>query len=58
MDPNVTLRLYREAVARGRDLADGEAIAGCDALLEASEHMDNLLGWLASGGYAPDWSAA
>lgn len=55
MDPNVTLRLYREAIARAHELCDGEAIAACDAFLEAEQHMGNLLGWLGDGGFAPDW---
>lgn len=58
MDPNATLRLYRDAMARARDLCDGEAIAACDAFLEADEHMLNLFAWLQNGGFAPDWSAA
>lgn len=55
MDPNETLRLYREAQARGRALADGEAIFACEAFLEADEHMVNLIAWLSSGGFAPTW---
>ena len=58
MDPNETLRLYREAMSRARALCDGEAIAACDAFLEAEEHMQNLISWLAMGGFAPVWSAA
>lgn len=56
MDPNETLRLYREAIARAKALCDGEAVFACDAFLEAEEHMGNLLTWLASGGFAPrEW---
>lgn len=58
MDPNETLRLYREAQSRARALCDGEAIAACDAFLEADVHMINLIAWLTSGGFAPDWSRA
>lgn len=55
MDPNETLRLFREAQQRGRELADGEAIAACEAFLEADEHWLNLVAWLSNGGYAPTW---
>lgn len=58
MDPNETLRLYREAIARAHELCDGEAIAACEAFLEADEHLQALTAWLASGGFAPDWSKA
>lgn len=54
MDPNETLRLYRAAAARGRALADGEAIAACEAFLEADEHMRNLDEWLTRGGFKPE----
>jgi hypothetical protein len=56
MDPNETLRLYREARRRALALVDGEAIAACDAFMEADEHMSNLLEWLAKTGFEPDWS--
>lgn len=56
MDPNETLRLYREARARAFALCDGEAIAACEAFLEADEHMTALIGWLVLGGFPPNWS--
>jgi len=56
MDPEALLAEYRALVARGRELADGEAIAACDALLEASDKMDDLLEWLSKGGFVPRWS--
>lgn len=55
MDPDALLALYREHVARARELADGEAIAACDEFLEAAELMDDLLQWLEKGGFPPRW---
>lgn len=57
MDPDATLAAYHAAMAEARKLTDGEAIAACDAFLEADEHMGNLLEWLARGGFAPKWAA-
>jgi hypothetical protein len=58
MDPDETLRLYNQAIAEACDLVDGEAIAACNAFLEAAQHMENLFGWLKAGGFAPDWARA
>lgn len=55
MDPDETLRLYREARGRAIALCDGEAIAACDAFLEADGHLNELLEWLSIGGFQPKW---
>lgn len=56
MDPDALLALYRQHVARARELADGEAIAACDEFLEASTLMDDLIEWLGKGGFPPAWT--
>lgn len=55
MDPNEVLRLYRERVTRGRELADGEAVFACEEFLAAADLMDDLIGWLARSGFEPEW---
>lgn len=55
MDPNLTMRLYAEAMARARALCDGEAIAACDAFLEADGHMQTLIAHMTINDDAPKW---
>ena len=55
MDPNETLRLYREARKAAEDASDFEDEA--DYLREAVEYADNLFAWLKGGGFLPtEWT--
>jgi hypothetical protein len=71
MDPNATLRLFREHYARYSELFDQaesvEAGGGLSALSDlheemadqaeaAADHANDLFLWLANGGFAPDWT--
>lgn len=58
MDPDEALRLYNQSITEACDLVEGEAVSACDHFLEATQHMTELLEWLKSGGFAPDWSKA
>lgn len=53
MDPDAVLARYRAHVAKGRALADGEAVSACDELLDAVELADELFAWMGKGGFPP-----
>ena len=55
MDPNETLRLYKEARKAAEDASDFEDEA--DYLREAVEYADNLFAWIKAGGFLPtEWT--
>jgi hypothetical protein len=71
MDPNETLRLFREryanysALSDRREATEEEGGLGAredldleilDELEYAAGHAHDLFEWLATGGYAPDWT--
>lgn len=53
MDPDELLARYRAHVAKGRALADGEAVTACDELLDAVDLIDELFTWMGKGGFPP-----
>lgn len=53
MDPNAALRDLRTALAE-REQADTDETAN-QAAHEAADAAEALVGWLARGGFPPDW---
>lgn len=53
MDPDATLARIRKALAE-REQADTDETAN-QAAHEAADAAEALVGWLARGGFPPDW---
>jgi hypothetical protein len=60
MDPNEALRRLRAAIARARQLADGDSNdAEIEAWQEVGEYVQALDDWLSKGGFLPNaWLSA
>lgn len=58
MDPQAALAQFHAHVADASTARSAQATeVEVEALWQAVEQIEYLIGWLSRGGYAPDWKA-